>query len=255
MSRLKILPMKIRIQSGRVAAFLVALLLIGGGAGVLLTGCGGDHGTADQAKEKQLYTCGMHPQVIQDKPGNCPICGMPLSKRRKGATAKLPEGVLTRVQFTPYRIAQGGIRTSSVEWMPLEREISTVGFVDYDERKLARIAARFPGRVESLAVDFTGTSVEKGRPLATLYSPEVFAAEESLLAAAREGGGEGLADHPLIHAEAREVDDLGRGAGRRGRAGSGAAGGRGTFDAPDADGGSAEDETEVQHMAAVHGAG
>src|SRR5512138_304468 len=84
--------MKIRIQSGRVAAFFVALLLIGGGAGVLLTGCGGDHGTAGQAKEEQLYTCGMHPQVIQNKPGNCPICGMKLTPVRKqggasGATA------------------------------------------------------------------------------------------------------------------------------------------------------------------------
>src|ERR1035437_3955139 len=87
MSWLKILPMKIRINSGRMAAFLVALLLIGGGAGVLLTGCGGDHGTAGEAKEKQLYTCGMHPQVVQDKPGNCPICGMKLTPIRKQAEA------------------------------------------------------------------------------------------------------------------------------------------------------------------------
>ena len=87
MSWLETLPMKIRIKSGRVAAFLVALLLIGGGAGVLLTGCGGDHGTAGQAKEEQLYTCGMHPQVIQNKPGNCPICGMKLTPVRKQAGA------------------------------------------------------------------------------------------------------------------------------------------------------------------------
>lgn len=91
MSWLKILLMKIRINSGQVAAFLVALLLIGG-AGVLLIGCGGDRGTAGQAKEEQLYTCGMHPQVIQNKPGNCPICGMKLTPVRKqggaaGATA------------------------------------------------------------------------------------------------------------------------------------------------------------------------
>ncbi len=94
MSGLKILPMKIRIQSGRVAAFLVALLLIGGGAGVLLTGCGGDHGTAGQAKAEQLYTCGMHPQVIQDHPGNCPICGMKLTPVRKqgSAPAATPSG-------------------------------------------------------------------------------------------------------------------------------------------------------------------
>jgi multidrug efflux pump subunit AcrA (membrane-fusion protein)/rubrerythrin len=88
MSWLKILPMKIRSKSGRAAAFLVALLLIGGAAGALLTGCGGDRGTAGQAKEEQLYTCGMHPQVIQNKPGNCPICGMKLTPvRKQGGTA------------------------------------------------------------------------------------------------------------------------------------------------------------------------
>jgi multidrug efflux pump subunit AcrA (membrane-fusion protein)/rubrerythrin len=65
----------------------VALLLIGGGLGLLLTGCGGDHGTAGKAKEAQLYTCGMHPQVIQDKPGNCPICGMKLTPVRKQGSA------------------------------------------------------------------------------------------------------------------------------------------------------------------------
>jgi len=72
MSWLKMLPMKIRIHSGRMAAFLVALLLIGGGACVLLTGCGGDHGTTGKAKEAQLYTCGMHPQVIQTSPATAP---------------------------------------------------------------------------------------------------------------------------------------------------------------------------------------
>lgn len=90
MSWLKVLPMKIRIKSGRVAALLAALLVICGGAGGLLTGCGGDHGTAGQAKAGQLYTCGMHPQVIQDTPGNCPICGMKLTPVRKQASASGP---------------------------------------------------------------------------------------------------------------------------------------------------------------------
>ncbi|HWT78964.1 MAG TPA: efflux RND transporter periplasmic adaptor subunit, partial [Candidatus Methylomirabilis sp.] len=71
--------------------FLVALLLTAS-IGVLLTGCGHGHETGAQASEEQLYTCGMHPQVIQNKPGSCPICGMKLTPVRKqggpsGATA------------------------------------------------------------------------------------------------------------------------------------------------------------------------
>src|SRR5258707_713211 len=63
-------------------------------AGLLLTGCGRNQ--SDAPKEKTLYTCGMHPQVIQDKPGNCPICGMKLTPIRKQASkpsaATLPSG-------------------------------------------------------------------------------------------------------------------------------------------------------------------
>ena len=143
-------------------------------------------GTAGAAGAADVeYFCPMHPHIVRTERGNCPICGMPLSQRKKGVAGGLPEGVLARVQLAPFRVAQAGIRTSPVEWRPLEHEIETVGFVDYDERRLARITARFPGRVESLAVDFTGTSAARGQPLATLYSPEVFAAEESLFASLR----------------------------------------------------------------------
>ncbi|MGH7163027.1 MAG: efflux RND transporter periplasmic adaptor subunit, partial [Planctomycetota bacterium] len=131
------------------------------------------------------HFCPMHPRIVQPEPGKCPICGMPLSKRTKGAETGLPEGVLARVQLSPFRVAQAGIRTSVVDWRPLEREVTTVGFVEYDERRLAKITARFPGRVESLAVDFTGVTVEKGKPLAVFYSPEMYAAQESLFAALR----------------------------------------------------------------------
>ncbi len=67
--------------------FLVAMT---GSAGLLVTGCDrGDTATQSGSKEKTLYTCGMHPQVVQDTPGNCPICGMKLTPipKRAGAGA------------------------------------------------------------------------------------------------------------------------------------------------------------------------
>src|ERR1035438_7569912 len=75
-----------RFQSKPIA--LLGLLLAAvGGAAFLLTGCGGGQGSIAGAKEEQLYTCGMHPQVIQNKPGNCPICGMKLTPVRKQGSA------------------------------------------------------------------------------------------------------------------------------------------------------------------------
>ena len=78
--------MKIAIKPGRPALLLAALILTAGGT-TLLTGCGGDSNKGSQTAAEQLYTCGMHPQVIQNKPGNCPICGMKLTPVRKQAAA------------------------------------------------------------------------------------------------------------------------------------------------------------------------
>lgn len=134
------------------------------------------------------YYCPMHPSVVRDEPGiPCPICGMPLSKRKKGEKEVLPEGVTARVQLAPFRIAQAGIRTAEVVYAPLAETVTTVGYVTFDERRLARIASKVKGqsRVEELFVNFTGTPVSAGEPLAELYSPELYQAVRELLLAQR----------------------------------------------------------------------
>jgi len=138
------------------------------------------------APEYEFY-CPMHPNVVRAEPGNCPICGMPLSRRKKGAgeAKELPEGVLGRVQLTPYRIALAGVATVAVERRALVKKIETVGLVEFDERRLARISARVRGRIDKLYVDFTGTRVSKGERLALLYSPELFSIPREFEAAMR----------------------------------------------------------------------
>jgi Cu(I)/Ag(I) efflux system membrane fusion protein len=133
------------------------------------------------------YYCPMHPSVVRDEPGSCPICGMPLSKRKKGEAEVLPEGVTARVQLAPFRIAQAGIRTAEVAYAPLSETVTTVGYVTFDERRLARISSKVKGmsRVEELHVNFEGTAVEAGEPLAELYSPELYQAVQELLLARR----------------------------------------------------------------------
>jgi multidrug efflux pump subunit AcrA (membrane-fusion protein) len=138
------------------------------------------------------YWCPMHPTVIREKPDKCPICAMPLSKRKKsetaGSTETLAHGA-ARVQLTPYKVVNAGIRTAEVGYQPLTKEITTVGFVEYDERKLSRITARTAGksRIEKLFVNVTGQTVKKGEPLAELYSPELLSTVTNLLDARQSG--------------------------------------------------------------------
>jgi multidrug efflux pump subunit AcrA (membrane-fusion protein) len=142
------------------------------------------------------FWCPMHPTIVRDHPDKCPICGMPLSKRKKGektgAEEALPPGVVSRVQLTPYRVAIAGIQTATVNYQPLSKEINTVGFVEFDERKLARISVRITGksRIEKLFVNVTGQSVAKGEPLALLYSPDLVVTVQNLQDARRSGNRE-----------------------------------------------------------------
>lgn len=133
------------------------------------------------------HYCPMHPSVVQEEPGKCPICGMPLAKRKKGEMASLPEGVTARVQLAPFRVTQSGIRTAEVGYAPLAQTLTTVGYVAFDERLLANVASKVPGktRVETLFVNFQGKEVKAGEPLAELYSPELSQAIAELRTARR----------------------------------------------------------------------
>ncbi len=142
--------------------------------------------TVVQAEPDTEYFCRMHPTVVRDslEPDGsvpkCPICGMPLSQRKKGKAVSLPDGVLGRVQLSPERIQMAGLKTAEVVYRPLTKEIETVGFVDYDESRRSRIVTRVSGYVEKLYVDKSFTNVHKGDPLAMLYSPELYSTVQEL---------------------------------------------------------------------------
>jgi Cu(I)/Ag(I) efflux system membrane fusion protein len=148
------------------------------------------------------FWCPMHPAVVRDHADKCPICGMPLSPRRKGEKSEeepLPPGVISRVQLTPYRVALAGIQTSEIGYLPLKKEIRTVGFVEFDERRLKRITARVTGksRIDKLHVNVTGQMVHAGDPVAQLYSPELVVTAQNLLDAKTSG-------NPVLERMARD---------------------------------------------------
>ena len=148
--------------------------------------------TGSRQQVRQLYTCGMHPQVIRDHPGNCPICGMTLTPVRKqsGAVPSNPSNQTDRAIFIdPVTIQNMGIRTGVVTQGPLRRTLRTVATVAYDETSLADVSTKFRGWIEKLHVNATGQQVHRGDPLFDIYSPDLYSAQTEYLLALGDGTG------------------------------------------------------------------
>jgi membrane fusion protein, copper/silver efflux system len=133
------------------------------------------------AGEVQKYTCPMHPEIINDGPGKCPICGMDLVPAAQDDDADLGPRQLT---LSPRAVALLNVQTVPVQQRPAEMEVRLVGKVEVDETRLRTIAVRVPGRIERLMVDYTGTTVKAGEPMVELYSPELLSAQQELIQAA-----------------------------------------------------------------------
>jgi len=90
----------------------------------------GPEGAGNTISSDTEYFCPMDPGVVSDWPTKCSICNMALVRRRKGEAVQLPDGIVARMQLSPYRIQLAGIRTSPLGYRPLAREIVTEGVVE-----------------------------------------------------------------------------------------------------------------------------
>lgn len=145
---------------------------------------------------KTLYTCGMHPQVIQDHPGNCPICGMKLTPIKSGAAGD-GAGNSSAIAVDAATQQNMNLRTAEVQAGPLRKTIRTVGTIDYNETALADVTTKVKGWVEKLDVDATGKLVHRGDPLFEIYSPELYSAAAEFLLALDNGGDSSLREAAL----------------------------------------------------------
>jgi RND family efflux transporter MFP subunit len=213
--------MNLKLKNVLVGTLLIAVT----GLGIFVTGCSPKAEaakTTTAATEKTLYTCGMHPWIIQDHPGNCPICGMKLEPVHKtagteaaadghkilyykstmnpGETSPTPAkdsmgmemvpvyadvaaaANSSTITIDPATIQMMNIQTTEIMTGPLRRTIRTVGTIDYNETALSDVTTKYKGWIEKLDVDATGQLVHRGEPLFEIYSPELYSAEAEYLA-------------------------------------------------------------------------
>ncbi len=129
------------------------------------------------------YVCPMHPQIIRDHEGTCPICGMELVKQAI-QSSEGGQNLVIGGESSSQGIKQGlAIRTVEVQKTTLWRYIPTFGKVVADENKVIHIHPRASGWISGLSVHSLGDSVVKGQLLYRLYSPEIVSAQQDFLLA------------------------------------------------------------------------
>lgn len=205
--------------------WLIIIAVVSLGVGIILgqTFFGsGQTQTADiSADVKPQYTCGMHPQIISDEPGYCPICEMKLTPIRRAVSAptsgerkiaywaapmdpaytrnepgKSPMGMDlvpvyedeiagSIIRIDPVTSQNMGLKMTMAEQIQLTKEITAVARIVYDEEKLYGVNSKVAGWIEKLYVDFEGMSVKKDDPLLEIYSPELVASQQEYLSALR----------------------------------------------------------------------
>ncbi|WP_163518188.1 efflux RND transporter periplasmic adaptor subunit [Gelidibacter japonicus] len=141
-----------------------------------------DHDHSEEIASNQMWTCSMHPQIMQPEPGDCPICGMDLIPAESGG-----EGLaLNEIKMTNNAMALSNIQTVKVGNVSETEGNSLLlsGKIMPNEETNAVQASYFEGRIEKLNVSFTGEKVRKGQLLATIYAPALVAAQQELLTAA-----------------------------------------------------------------------
>ena len=134
--------------------------------------------------ETGVWTCSMHPQIRQDKPGKCPICAMDLIPVRKSSDGNGSESSEPNaIRLSEEAAALADVQTSRVSKENPIKTVRLYGKIVPNEQSLQSQTAHVGGRIEQLNINFTGETVRAGQTLAVLYSPELFTAQQELLEA------------------------------------------------------------------------
>lgn len=126
---------------------------------------------------RQQYTCGMHPQIVADEPGYCPVCGMKLTPKKNGS------GRTGMVTIDPVTVRNMGLKTVPVQNRTIVKSVRAFGEVTFRQPNINIVSVKFSGWAERLLVDYEGARVSRGQPMLEIYSPELVAAQKEILIA------------------------------------------------------------------------
>lgn len=155
---------------------LVALLTI--------TACNQNHrlkqSAANQKPVDAKYTCPMHPQILEDHPGSCPICGMTLVK--KSGQASEGSGISLNTVLQP---VNSSVISHIAAVTPTQKDVATEiqadGYLDFDARTFNNIASHYSGRIEKLYIKYAFQKIHRGQRIFDIYSPDMVTTQQDLL--------------------------------------------------------------------------
>lgn len=157
----------------------------------------------DKDGDGMVYRSGMHPDIIRDEPGNCPICGMRLTPTPVGSGGS--DGA---VQISPVTLQNIGVRTAQVSVETLTREVRSTGVFEANPQGMSAVSPKVSGWIDALHVDYEGARVRRGQALFDIYSPELVATQEEYLSAIRTAErleGEDAGSNRLVEAAKRRL--------------------------------------------------
>ncbi len=160
-----------------ITGLLIGYLIFGNSADATN---GAEHDHSTEIASGDMWTCSMHPQIMQPESGSCPICGMDLIPAESSG-----EGLMAnQIKMTENAMVLAGVETVMVgSGTTGENKVKVSGKVAINQKSDAVQSAYFDGRIENIFVNFEGEEVRKGQKLATIYAPALVSAQQELLTA------------------------------------------------------------------------
>jgi len=163
-----------------IISFILLILVF------ILASCTSKQTIEHDYSDAEYYTCPMHPTVVQDDEGDCPICGMDLVLEKGGK--KENKKTTGSIIIDPTVVQNMGVRVKHISYRDISHTIRTIGKVEIADDRSYSVNLRFSGWIEKIFADKIGQKIEKGTKLFEIYSPQLIAAQEEYLLAVNSYG-------------------------------------------------------------------